>query len=267
MNTSMLKTIGLSAFALSLSNVQAVNVFIVSDNPTDPLISFVTTNFSNVDSVTTDSYATGAPATTGSDIVIFSRNTNSGNYSNNVTEIDSWNSLPNNMLLMSSFMLRDVRLGWTDNGDLPQPSSAGNETTLVVPADPLFAGLSGTSVDLYNVDGASGNIDRVGGTGGVGGGTILATIAGNNAIARYPSGSALADITPGGFTTTQITHGGDRIFMSLHVGSGGIDPSLTSDGQIVLTNALKEMGLNAVPEPSSALFGLLSAGLLIRRRR
>lgn len=72
--------LSLSAAAWCTSASQAVNVFVVSDlADSDPLVGFVNANFTNVTTVTAGAFLTDAPSATGSDIVIVSRNTNSGN--------------------------------------------------------------------------------------------------------------------------------------------------------------------------------------------
>ena len=169
--------------------------------------------------------------------------------------------------------MRNNRFGWVDTGSLPFDSTAGDESTLTALgiADSVFTGVTvggSNEVDLWDVDGVGGQIDRLGGIGPIGGGEVLATVDGGTAlgVARFPTASALAATGISGSTAT--THGGERIFLAMHAGSPSDDPAnLSDDGRIVLDNALIEFGLEQVPEPSASLLIVLSGFLLARRKR
>ncbi len=248
-------TFFLSCFALfTVSPVFAVKVILVSQNSNgpDPLIDFINSNFANVDSIETATFSNGAPTGLDStDIVVFSRNTNSGSYDDSANEIDGWNQLPNAILMLNPFILRTTRFGWVNTTVSNQEfSSAGSETTVTSAGanSPLFNQITiptNDTVDLYEIptpiSGAAANA-------ALGGGTLLATSGSGLSLIRYRAGDALANPSTTGGTAT--THGGDRIFLALD-GSGSIN-SLTTNGQTVLRNTLIEFGLEEIAPDSGA---------------
>ncbi|MFP6905272.1 MAG: hypothetical protein VCG02_08645, partial [Verrucomicrobiota bacterium] len=109
------------------------------------------------------------------DLVIVSRDTNSGNYATDQAEVDTWNSVTSPMILASSYLLRTSRWDWMDTGNAFSSATSSN-LVAVVPSHPLF---SGVSLDLSNqVIVAESEVGLINltdpGTGQVGNGDILA---------------------------------------------------------------------------------------------
>lgn len=74
------------------------------------------------------------------DLVIFSRDSNSGDYNNNALERQRWNGISTPLIQMSSYLVRQNRWVWFGNNGVPL---AGNTTMFLdVPDHPVFEGLT-----------------------------------------------------------------------------------------------------------------------------
>jgi hypothetical protein len=146
------------------------------------------------------------------DLVIVSRDTNSGNYATDQAEVDTWNSVTSPMILASSYLLRTSRWDWMDTGNAFSPATSSN-LVAVVPSHPLF---SGVSLDLSNqVIVAESAVDLINltdpGTGQIGNGDILATdTAGKVWIAAWETGEEY-------FTGGGAFAGGPRMWLGAGV--------------------------------------------------
>lgn len=215
------------------------------------------------------------------DLVIIGRSVNSGHYQQ-ANEATFWNTTITAPLMdMSGYTLRNVRLGYTTGGTMPDTTSSVKLTVSDVD-HPIFAGISldagNTMVNNYAdiitfnsiiQRGISVNSDPL-----AGGGTLLASVsadapaaANGMIIAEWNAGATMA-------TTPATTLGGHRlVFLSgtreaANVSSetaGLLD--LTADGQTMFLNAVDYM-TTPVPEPGSlSLIGLGAAALLLKKRR
>lgn len=132
----------------------ATVVLVTQDAARDaPLVDFLTNYrgyqmtvgaFSTLDSSPTDVATLNA-----ADLVIVSRNTSSGSYANNSTEVAAWDGLTTPLLLGNAFIARNDRWRWIDapgqqedyDGDISAPPG----TTEV---HPFFTGLAPDFGDL-----------------------------------------------------------------------------------------------------------------------
>jgi hypothetical protein len=210
------------------------------------------------------------------DLVIIGRSINSGNYQQ-ANETLFWNStITSPVMIMSGYALRNVRLGYTTGGTIPD-TAANIALTVNNPAHPIFAGIAldgaNTTVNPYagivtydstTARGISVNTDPI-----AGGGTVLATVgtAGDPAF----GGMIIGEWQEGAVMNTGNVLGGDRlVFLSGSREANGVNSAtagildLTADGQQMFLNAVAYM---VVPEPSAfALLGLGACALFFRRR-
>jgi hypothetical protein len=213
-------------------------------------------------------------ALNGFDLVIIGRSVNSGNYETD-TETENWNSkihVP--VLVMNGYVMRNVRLGFTTGGTIPDTGGTPTDTipdaiNLQVnsPSHPIFAGVSisgGVTTNPYTTGlvtmpvgtmttqrGISVNTDAVAGNG-----TVLATVAGMSDPAA--GGTIIAEWQPGalmGTTPTDVLEGHRVVFLSGSREHAAVDnpapqPDLTTSSEISgmydLTATGQQMFLNAV---------------------
>jgi hypothetical protein len=157
------------------------------------------------------------------DLVIISRNTDSGQYYNG-TETAQWNAVEAPILSLSAYMVRSSRWGWV-NATTQVISDALMEVT--APAHPVFKGLSlgannqvdvvTSSIDAFAVVTYSGN------------GTLLARRADNGQlwIVEWPAGVQF-------YSGSGQTAGGKRMYMA-----AAPSINLTPEGQTVFLNSVK----------------------------
>jgi hypothetical protein len=213
------------------------------------------------------------------DLVIISRSVPSGDYETDA-ETAAWNGITAPTMILSGYVLRNNRLGFTSGADIPD--TVGTVTLDIADSShPIFAGIAldaegnmatpfATAVS-YNGTlqrGISVNTSPV-----AGGGTVLATVggttdpaAGGMVIAEWAAGSVLGNSPPdtlGGHRMVFLT--GSREADGLTSEGAGIY-NLTADGAQLFLNAVEYM---AVPEPSPvALLTLgFGAALLARSRK
>lgn len=210
------------------------------------------------------------------DLVIVSRSVPSGDYETD-PETLAWNGISAPMMILSGYILRSNRLGFTTGTTIPD--TAGTiHLTVNDPSHPIFAGISldgtNTTVNPYaglaDFNGTTQRGISVNTNPLAGGGTILATVgtAGDPALA----GMIIGEWDAGSTMQTGDVLGGRRlVFLTgsreatglTSEGAGIFD--LSPDGAQMFLNAVDFM---AVPEPSTV--GLLSLGGLAfacRRRR
>jgi hypothetical protein len=189
------------------------------------------------------------------DLIIFSRNTSSGDFAG-AGEPTIWNNITTPLLLHSPYLVRTAQWQWFDTtaGPVSRDLLAVTPTSTGL-VHPIFNGASGalfateTGVGLTPVTTA-------------GNGTVLATASPDNYV-------AVAEWQPGvpfhGATTE--TPGDLRVFFPLGAQAGSdLDyfGTLSADGQEILANTIAYM----IPEPSSAaLLVVAGLGLACRRRR
>ncbi|CAN5473407.1 hypothetical protein BH23VER1_BH23VER1_23300 [soil metagenome] len=266
-----LKTIAsLAAVGLLLTSPssQAITV-VVSANNTTQIVDFLNANFTNIDEIRAGNFANFATTLaggtlTGADLFIIGRTLSSGDYDNG--DSDGYNTLTIPVVSFTSYVSRQDgnRLGWHAGGATGDKSILGNETTLTAAGAALFGGSAGDMVDYYDMN--PGDTFNGLGAGSVGGGEILATIGGDILAARWDTGDAPGNPTNAGVAVFP----GDRLLFNLDNDvAGGTDDisNLTPAGRQALITSLGNVGLQAIPEPSSALLGLAGAALLLVRRR
>ncbi|MGE9268783.1 MAG: hypothetical protein ACQKBY_11875, partial [Verrucomicrobiales bacterium] len=84
------------------------------------------------------------------DLVIVSRNTNSGDYANNATEIAQWDAIATPLLLGNAYLARNNRWGWMTNDTL----NLGYELDITPPdmtagSHPVYAGVVGQAGGVF----------------------------------------------------------------------------------------------------------------------
>ncbi|MHC4105913.1 MAG: PA14 domain-containing protein, partial [Planctomycetota bacterium] len=172
------------------------------------------------------------------DLVILSRNSNSGDYSN---DIDFWNSITTPFIIMTPYFSRDNRWQWVNNNDL---AGDGSTPTLqaVNAAHPVFIGVdlnTKNQVDIYDQTVGSGTVsfyDSI----DLGNGTLIATPVDQERtiIAEWEAG---VEFYPGSGLTTA----GRRmlLFMGTRegVGFGRGEYNLNAEGEKIFLNAIDYM--------------------------
>ena len=227
--------------SLVMGAANAASILLVTNDPEDgsaadqvaPLHNFLTTSGHTV---TRDAGLTGPAAASAStfDLVIVTRETNSGNYDEG-TEPQDWNSLAVPMINLAPHLMRSNRWGWSTNTSLPL-------TGAVTDWD------SGTSFST------AANAFNVIGNALVAGATINETIGSNPSAFFIPSGTT--------FANSRGTAGADRY--GLIIGAEGAWANATPEAEALL---LSTINTAVVPEPSTAMLGLLSMGAVMLRRR
>jgi hypothetical protein len=108
------------------------------------------------------------------DLIIFSRNSNSGDHDDDATEIMQWNSLTTPMINSSTHLIRNSRWLWLNTTDLG--SLSGSAISITAPDHPIFDGIPDQSVILDEPVGPSSFPN----TTDVGNGQLLAQVQGSD---------------------------------------------------------------------------------------
>lgn len=191
-------------------------------------------------------------------LVIFSRDTNSGNYIDN-DEVAQWNGVTAPMIVMTPYLLRSSRWKMVDATGIVDVSA---NLEALDPNDPIF---DGVALDASNqvvvwddtALGPDDNIDLLDST-DFGNATVIAREAGTGFpwIATWDTGVEYYD------GSGQVP-GGPRMFLS---GGSDDDPNswgaknFTAAGDQILLNAVEIM---AVPEPSTIISMVVGALMLV----
>ena len=275
---------GSLALLLATTTSQGIVVMLSDTEPPGAeLETWISANFTNVTEIRHGNYAdfsatasqdallgTGPHAGNGrAEVFIIGRTLSSPAYQNVAT---GYNTLPIPVVSLTAYTARQDgnRLGWHASGATNGVPTAGAETT-VTPAGAAILGVAPGTYDFYNSAGGTFN-GLSGGTGAFGGGTILATIGTDTLAAYWAPGSAPGNTSIPGQPATfpgprllfnldnDVPGGGSNDFAGFAPGNGG---------PVALRNAIDfATPLTAVPEPSSALLGFSTLGLLgLRRRR
>ncbi|MDF3130536.1 PEP-CTERM sorting domain-containing protein [Kiritimatiellaeota bacterium B1221] len=243
---------------LSIASIQAANIVLVSDLgvATDdswytPLNTYF--EFGGADTLSfgsfTDHTNPGTISTlTGADLIVFTRNTNSANFTGS-GESTFWNSLAAPIIMSSNLLLRDTRFGWANSSSTTVGDPAGAETTLSA-AGASFLGLTAGDQDLF-INGNQGMAN----TNTFGDGIIYGTDK------NSPLGVGIVHWDAGDSAANGDVFGGERLFIGTNLSF-----TLNTAGDTAFNNAIGTM----IPEPSSILMSLLGfglVGLVVRRRK
>ena len=153
--------------------------------------------------IAVDSFTTALPDTSAVDLVIVSRNGNSGNYDDSAAEITSWQTLDAPLLLFHAFVQRANRWGYYQTSALSRNVSASTWTINNAGSDLLPPGvntdylMAGETVDVNNSlavpSGAEVVLEATNGT---------ATWA---ALVDFPVGTTLSSAEHGGVTNQTVS--------------------------------------------------------------
>jgi hypothetical protein len=193
-----------------------------------------------------DADATKLAALNAADLIIVSRDLNSGSYVSNATETTQWNNgIKKPLLLLMAHMARNDRWQWAETAD----QADAMPTLQAVKLDhPIFRGVTLNASNQVSVLTRNSSISNATSAGN---GTVIATRADNGRvwIAEWQAGQVFKP------TGTQ-TAGGQRLLFA----AGGIGPdgiyNLTADGQKMFRNAVRyllgEMSLFPAKDPNPA---------------
>lgn len=167
------------------------------------------------------------------DLVIVSRDTNSGNY-NAAAEVQIWNTQVTTPLIqLSAFLVRSNRWLWFNDTSIP--ASLGTEIAVEDPDHPIFDGITLDGDDQFTISESPSNLT---GAFEAGNGTVLATdaLGGNVWIALWEEG---VEFYPGSGQTA----GAPRLWFGAGITSN--DPkgseNFTSAGETAFLNAVNFM--------------------------
>jgi len=192
------------------------------------------------------------------DLIVVSRNSNSGDYASDATEVAQWNGITTPLILSSTHIIRSSRWKWVDSTTIPTLDAPMIAT---VPDSPLF---DGVALDPNNMvmamDGTVGPISFI--TADAGNGTLIAEPADSPGSAWIITWDAGVEFYPG---SGEIA-GGPRMFFAAGtqetagvVGRG--EMNLTPDGVKIFLNAVKYMMTpKDVTAPGDAIQGVPNDG-------
>jgi len=174
------------------------------------------------------------------DLVIISRNSDSGSY-NNDDEVNQWNSVTAPMILTTPYLSRNSRWFWVGNATLAQDGGTP-KIQAVDAANPIFSGVTldaKNQVDIYDQSVGTGTVSFYGDI-DVGNGTLIAAVAGQNwsAIAEWEAGVEFYN------GAGQIASG-RRMLLCMGtregVGYGRGEYNLNAEGEKLFLNAIEYM--------------------------
>jgi hypothetical protein len=208
-------------------------------------------SFANEEGRTLDD--TKIAALNSADLVIISRNTNSGSYDNG-DAVAQWNAITTPIMMQVAHIMRSSRWKWLDTTNTADTVA---NMVAVKPGHPVFAGVT---LDVNNEMSALLSTASLTDHTDPGNGTLIAQRADNGGvwIVEWEAGQ---EFYPG---SGQIA-GGPRMFFASGGTGSNLDGlyNLTPDGEAVFLNAVAHM----IPEPATVcLLGLGSLALLRRRR-
>ncbi len=165
----------------------------------------------------------------GADLIIISRDTNSGDYASNAAEITQWNGITTPILMQVGQIAQNSRWKWVNTGStaIAQPTMEA-----MIPTHPIFAGVSLGANNQVAV--LTTNCTFVATT-DVGNGTLIAKRADN-------SQPWIVEWAPGvEFYAGAVEKGADKRMLFSGGGTSGV-----SDGTYNYNDAGKKMFLNAI---------------------
>ncbi len=177
------------------------------------------------------------------DLIILSRDLNSGDYASNATEVTQWNGIKKPILMLIAHVARNDRWQWVETTGQNDAQPA----LQAVKADHfIFTGVTLDANQRVNVFTGIGSISSATTAGN---GTLIATRADNNQvwIAEWKAGQVFKS------TTTQTAGGPRMLFAAGATGAGGPDGTLnlTPDGQKMFLNAVRYL-LSDTAAPGTA---------------
>lgn len=202
------------------------------------------------------------------DLVIISRNTDSGDYING-NEATLWNSVTSPMIMLTSYLSRANRWRWV-NADGLTNLTGSPAWEAVVAAHPIFSGVQLNANQVTAIDGSVSSLGtyHIGAAVGTGNGTLLARVAGTGekAIIEWEPGVEF-------FAGGPVVAARRLVFCAGTTESGTSFPqgafNLTADGQKLLLNAIRYMlgedtqkGLAAAPAPQDEAMDVPFDGFL-----
>lgn len=248
---------------LSVSSLNGASVIFITSNATDDtdLVNAITSAGHAVTTVNDSTYGDGAPvfdaaALNAADLIIFTRNSDSGSYDGDVA---AWDAITTPIIMGNAYITRSTRWQWFDSSNL----ASMNEDIFAVNASaPIYTGLTGaTGVNaspVYDLYASATNVPSsttgISGTDGqIWGDTDLASS--HIAVAAWDAGDS---------TGSGNTLGGDRYFFALAANS---NTGLTADGDTAFLNLVEYAIATSVPEPASSVLVGLGLGMFVVRRR
>ena len=168
------------------------------------------------------------------DLIIFSRNSNSGDHDDDATEILRWNSITTPMINSSTHVMRNTRWLWLNTEALG--SLSGSAISITAPEHPIFAGIPDQSLILDDPVGPASFFNTI----DVGNGELLAKVEGsdNAWIATWETGD---EFYPG---AGQFAGGQRMLFIAGTQEGGDVgrgEMNLTDDGLQLFLNAVRFM--------------------------
>ena len=226
-----------------ISSARAATIVWVSDNKTPA--AGVAADQAWVDLLTAQGYtvdlnfrsqqartldATKIAALNAADLIIISRDTNSGDYASNATEVTQWNSITAPVLMQVAQIAQKSRWLWLNSSTTNNAQPATLQA--VATSHPIFNGVTLDATNQVSV--VTTNVSFVSTT-DVGNGTLIASRADNGQvwIVEWQAGLAF-------YASTTETPAGHRMLFC----SGGTTG--VSDGTYDLTAEGQKMFLNAV---------------------
>lgn len=191
------------------------------------------------------------------DLVIISRDTNSGAYNN-----QAWNTdIEPGLILMSAYLTRNTRLKWMDTGSVTADGG--------LPALDIDGGMYVMkNIPIYAQAGSN-NVSFNDGATGVGNGTLIATASDTAEVDGVAGAVVIAEWSAGVefYEGAGVAPAGDRLFFAGGTRENGdIGPgvyNLNPFGEAIFLNSVENM----IPEPATMLLLGLGSLALVRRRR